>query len=163
MDCHTISQCHLDGDLYVLKCKKLPFNFLYGTIAKNSSILRYLPKNYYDFEKGPEKTDQKDEMKRQKIIEKDIVFNKELLQPINDCGCFEQNVPMDNLDINDDQIISNNNLMEKIGEDIFFTPKFPVRMDLKQLNVVEISQIDAVLVSVFRELYGLPYLILGTQ
>ena len=70
---------------------------------------------------------------------------------------------MDNLDINDDQIISNNNLMEKIGEDIFFTPKFPVRMDLKQLNVVEISQIDAVLVSVFRELYGLPYLILGTQ
>jgi hypothetical protein len=56
------------------------------------------------------------------------------LRPINDfqnCGCYEENIPMDNLDINDDQIIKNNKLMEKIGDEIFFTPKFPIRMDLK--------------------------------
>ena len=51
--------------------------------------------------------------------------------------------------------------MEKIGEEIFFTPKFPIRIDLKQLNILSISDIDCVLVSVFRELYGLPYLILS--
>jgi hypothetical protein len=53
--------------------------------------------------------------------------------------------------------------MEKIGEEIFFTPKFPMRIDLKQLNILAIGDIDCVLVSVFRELYGLPYLILSGQ
>lgn len=32
-------------------------------------------------------------------------------------------------------------------------------MDLRNLNVVGIEDIDAVLVSTFQELYGLPYLI----
>jgi Cft2 family RNA processing exonuclease len=53
--------------------------------------------------------------------------------------------------------------MKKIGEDIFFTSKFPLRMDLKSLNIMNISQIDVVFVSTFRECYGLPYLIQSNQ
>lgn len=53
--------------------------------------------------------------------------------------------------------------MEKIGDEIFFTSKFPMRIDLKHLNVISISDIDCVLVSVFREIYGLPYLVLSGQ
>ena len=95
MDCHTISQCHLDGDLYALRCKKFPFNILYGTIAKHSSLLRYLPKNYYEFQTGA-KDETKDDLKRQKIIEKDMTFKKEILRPINELGgCFQETVPMD--------------------------------------------------------------------
>lgn len=53
--------------------------------------------------------------------------------------------------------------MSKIGDDVFFTSKFPMRMDLKSLNVFDISQIDVVFVSTFRECYGLPYLIQTNQ
>jgi hypothetical protein len=49
--------------------------------------------------------------------------------------------------------------MHNIKDDIFFTEKFPIRLELKQLNVARLEDIDAVLVSTFQELYGLPYLI----
>lgn len=39
--------------------------------------------------------------------------------------------------------------MRKIGEDIFFTDKFPLRMDLKSINIVDINEINFVLVSTF--------------
>ena len=48
--------------------------------------------------------------------------------------------------------------MKKVGDEVFFTGKFPIRMDLKALNIMDISQIDVVLVSTFKECYGLPYL-----
>jgi hypothetical protein len=141
MECFTVSQCHLDGDLYVLKSKKLPFNFMYGTIAKHSSILRYLPRNFDDFKTGSKSEPEKDDLKRQKQIEKEIIFKKQILKPLNqiNCGCYEENVPMENLDLQDENIIEKNSLMEKIGEEIFFTSRFPLRMDLKPLNVIEIS------------------------
>ena len=60
----------------------------------------------------------------------------------------------------DDQaIIERNSLMQNIKDDIFFTEKFPVRMQLKQLNVTKLQDIDAILVSTFQEMYGLPYLV----
>lgn len=49
--------------------------------------------------------------------------------------------------------------MRKIGEEIFFTDKFPLRMDLKPINIVDINEINFVLVSTFQDLYGLPYLV----
>lgn len=56
-------------------------------------------------------------------------------------------------------MIAKNQLMEIVEDEVFFTAKFPMRMDLKQINVVAISDIDAVFVSTFQELHGLPYLI----
>ena len=50
--------------------------------------------------------------------------------------------------------------MKKIDNEIYFTEKFPVRMDLKQINIIDVCEIDFVLVSTYQELYGLPYLIL---
>ena len=61
--------------------------------------------------------------------------------------------------MDDQSIIAKNRLMEIVEDEIFFTSKFPIRMDLKQINVVAISDIDAVFVSTFQELHGLPYLI----
>lgn len=60
--------------------------------------------------------------------------------------------------MDDQSLIAKNQLMTVIEDEIFFTSKFPIRMDLKQINVVSIANIDAVLVSTFQELYGLPYL-----
>ena len=37
--------------------------------------------------------------------------------------------------------------MCKINDEIFFTDKFPIRMDLKQINLIDISEINYVLVS----------------
>lgn len=53
--------------------------------------------------------------------------------------------------------------MRKVGDEVFFTSKFPVRMDLKALNIKDISEIDVVLVSTFKDCYGLPYLIQSNQ
>lgn len=50
--------------------------------------------------------------------------------------------------------------MKKIDNEIYFTEKFPLRMDLKQINVIDVCEIDFIFVSTFQELYGLPYLIL---
>jgi hypothetical protein len=75
-------------------------------------------------------------------------------------GCFEDNLNKNSKITMDDQsIIAKNQLMTVIEDEIFFTSKFPIRMDLKHINVVSIANIDAVLVSTFQELYGLPYLI----
>jgi len=52
MNLHTISQSQLDGDLYIMQIKKCPLTILYGQITKTSSILRYLPKNYSNFQKA---------------------------------------------------------------------------------------------------------------
>ena len=50
----------------------------------------------------------------------------------------------------DDQaIIDRSSLMHNIKDDIFFTERFPIRLELKQLNVVKLEEIDAVLVSNF--------------
>ena len=49
--------------------------------------------------------------------------------------------------------------MRKIGDDVYFTDKFPFRMDLKSINIVDINEINFVLVSTFQDLYGLPYLV----
>lgn len=49
--------------------------------------------------------------------------------------------------------------MHNIGDEIFFTEKFPVRMHLKQLNVVSLDEIDVILVSNFQEIFALPYLV----
>jgi Cft2 family RNA processing exonuclease len=60
----------------------------------------------------------------------------------------------------DDQaIIDRNSLMHNVKDEIYFTEKFPVRMQLKQLNVVNLDQIDAIFVSTFQEVYGLPFLL----
>ena len=60
----------------------------------------------------------------------------------------------------DDQaIIARNSLMTSIQDEIFFGAKFPMRLQLKPLNVVKLEDIDGVLVSTFQELYGLPYLV----
>lgn len=53
------------------------------------------------------------------------------------------------LEASDNQIIEDNHLMRKIGDDIFFTEKFPLRMDLRSINVVDIGDINFVLVSTF--------------
>ena len=60
---------------------------------------------------------------------------------------------------NDDKVIEDNQLMRKIGGEIFFTDRFPVRIDLKAINIVDVDEIDYVLVSAFQDLYGLPYLV----
>lgn len=60
----------------------------------------------------------------------------------------------------DEKILSENFLMKKINNEIYFTEKFPIRMDLKHINIIDICEIDFVLVSTYQELYGLPYLIL---
>jgi hypothetical protein len=49
----------------------------------------------------------------------------------------------------DDKILSENYLMTKIDNEIYFTEKFPIRMDLKQINIIDICEIDFVLVSTF--------------
>ena len=49
--------------------------------------------------------------------------------------------------------------MHNVKDDIFFTEKFPIRMELKQLNVTRLQDIDVILVSTFQEIYGLPYLV----
>ena len=46
MKLHTLGQSQVDGDLHLLQLKKNPFNILYGSIAKTSSLLRYLPRHY---------------------------------------------------------------------------------------------------------------------
>jgi len=48
--------------------------------------------------------------------------------------------------------------MTEINGEIFFTQQFPMRMDLKKLNVIDVNQIDFILVSSYRDLYALPYL-----
>jgi hypothetical protein len=39
--------------------------------------------------------------------------------------------------------------MQEIGNQTFFTAKFPLRLDMKNLNFVDISDVDIVLVSMF--------------
>ena len=51
--------------------------------------------------------------------------------------------------------------MQIVGDEIFFTEKFPIRLQMKQLNVTKLEDIDGVLISTFSELYGLPFLVRG--
>ena len=60
----------------------------------------------------------------------------------------------------DESVIRENKLMRNIDGEVFFTEKFPLRMDLKHVHVVDIENLDVVLVSTFHELYGLPYLVM---
>lgn len=55
MKVHTLSQSQVDGDLYVMQLNKHPLTLLYGQITANSSLLRYLPRNYEEYAKheGP--------------------------------------------------------------------------------------------------------------
>jgi hypothetical protein len=39
--------------------------------------------------------------------------------------------------------------MKKINNEIYFTEKFPLRMDLKQINIIDVCEIDFVFVSTF--------------
>lgn len=91
MKVHTIYQSQIDGDLYVLESEKLSINILYGSITKTSSLLKYLPKNYDDFQNClqpsfsvPEKKEDINGLKRQKVIENQISFKTDLMKPLND-------------------------------------------------------------------------------
>lgn len=136
---------------------------LYGQITKNSSILKYLPVNYEQYENTLKKTGATQQNanldggsnKRAKITDTAESLANESMTT----GCFEDNLNKNSKITMDDQsLIAKNQLMTVIEDEIFFTSKFPIRMDLKQINVVSIANIDAVLVSTFQELYGLPYL-----
>ena len=48
--------------------------------------------------------------------------------------------------------------MRRVGNELFLTERFPVRLDLRPVNVCNIDEIGVVLVSSFSELHGLPYL-----
>ena len=47
--------------------------------------------------------------------------------------------------------------MRKIGDEVFLTAKFPTRMDLKPLHVLDVSDLNVVLISSFQDLIGLPF------
>jgi hypothetical protein len=128
--------------------------------------LKYLPVNYHQYENTLEKTGATQQNaaadmdgganKRAKITDAAESMANESMTT----GCFEDNLNKNSKITMDDQsLIAKNQLMTVIDDEIFFTSKFPIRMDLKQINVVSIANIDAVLVSTFQELYGLPYLI----
>lgn len=102
-------------------------------------------------------------MKRAKLAEEDNGLLSDAMEQMTTLTtCPEDHVPwghQSKFSSDDQAIISKNSLMHNIGDDIFFTEKFPIRMHLKQLNVISLEEIDVVLVSNFQEIYALPFLV----
>lgn len=103
-------------------------------------------------------------------------FAKSVLTEVDQMGCFEdpfglseKNYTMQHekkaengtvaVDLDDEAIVTQNSLMRKIGDEIFLTGRFQTRLDLKPLNVLDVSELNIVLVSSYQDLIGLPYLI----
>ena len=143
MKVHCLHQSQLDGDLYVLRVNKTPLTILYGSITRQSSLLRYLPRNYSDFvankpiEDSTEINQGEPQQKLKRAKHDSLTDAMETLTTLTTCP--EDHVPwkhQSKFTLDDQAIISSNSLMHNVEDHIFFTSKFPVRMQLKTLNVV---------------------------